>query len=621
MVFKENAVAVLKTLRGQVLLASVLSLVVGLLAVTLANYMTARYRALDDLAAQSQSLAQSHAQSIEGWAAAKAGIVKSALAVVQDPEPAKSLLMLQNAGQFQTVYFGYADKHFIFAEPRNLPPDYDPTARPWYKLAAAAGKSVVTAPYVSASDGQLVVTFAEPVGSGPNVQAVAAADVGMGAVVDNVKSIHPTPASFAFLVSADGKIIAHPNPQLTLKPVTDLAPALAGDKLSGAAGAKALLPAEIEGRPVLLTVAPVAGTPWMLVVALDEAEALAPVARMLTSSLTVSLLVLVLASVLLAALLSRRLVRLIQLRDAMQDISTGDGDLTRSISTQGHDELAEIAASFNTFTHKLAVVLAQIRDASGSVRLAAEEIATGNQDLSSRTELTASSLEQTSSSMQQMTDTVRVNAESTQQANQLVAQASAVAGRGGAVVGQVVQTMEQINVASKKISDIIGVIDGIAFQTNILALNAAVEAARAGEQGRGFAVVAGEVRSLAQRSAQAAREIKVLISTSVDRVADGARQVESAGSTMQEIVGAVQRVANIMAEIQSATSEQSASITEIGQAVNHLDQMTQQNAALVEQSAAAAASLKDQSVRLSQVVGEFKLAEHHSGAARLSGPA
>ena len=609
--------AVLKTLRGQILLASVACLVVGLLAVTLANYVTARRRALDDLAQQSQALVQSHAQSIEEWVAAKGGIVKAALDVVQDPEPARSLLMLQHAGQFQTVYFGYADKHYIFAEPRNLPPDYDPTARPWYTLAAQAGKSVVTPPYVSASDGQLVVTFAEPVLGGGALKAVAAADVGMGEVVSNVKSIHPTPSSFAFLVSSDGKVIAHTDARFTLKPVTDLSASLSADKLTAASGVSEQLPVDIGGRPVLLTVVPVHGTSWLLVVALDEAEALAPIGRMLSSSLLVSLLVLVVAGLLLAGLLSQRLGRLLQLRDAMREIGSGDGDLTRSLSTQGHDELAEIASSFNTFTHKLAVVLAQIRDASGSVRLAAEEIATGNQDLSSRTELTASSLEQTSSSMQQMTETVRINADSTQQANQLVAQASAVAGQGGAVVGQVVQTMEQINAASKKIADIIGVIDGIAFQTNILALNAAVEAARAGEQGRGFAVVAGEVRSLAQRSAQAAREIKTLISTSVDRVEDGARQVETAGSTMREIVTAVERVAHIMAEIQSATSEQNASITEIGQAVNQLDQMTQQNAALVEQSAAAAASLKDQSVRLSEVVGEFRLAEHHTGAARL----
>jgi len=257
------------------------------------------------------------------------------------------------------------------------------------------------------------------------------------------------------------------------------------------------------------------------------------------------------------------------------------------------------------------------------VRLASEEIATGNHDLSSRTELAASSLEETTAAMQQLTDTVRHNADSALQANQLVAQASTVAQHGGQVVGNVVKTMDQINVASRKIEDIIQVIDGIAFQTNILALNAAVEAARAGEQGRGFAVVAGEVRALAGRSADAAKEIKQLIGTSVEQVANGSRLVHDAGGTMTEIVQAVQRVTDIMAEIAASTNEQSTSIAEVGQAVSHLDQMTQQNAALVEESAAAAQSLKDQSVRLSDVVGTFRLSDEHSrpgAAARLPAP-
>jgi methyl-accepting chemotaxis protein len=310
----------------------------------------------------------------------------------------------------------------------------------------------------------------------------------------------------------------------------------------------------------------------------------------------------------LAGILAQRLRRLTQVRDAMRNIGSGEGDLSRRIDAHGEDELAQIAEGFNSFASKLSGVLVQIRDASGSVRVAAEEIATGNQDLSSRTELTASSLEETTASMQQLTETVRHNADAARQANQMVAQASTVAQRGGQVVGDVVRTMDQINAASRKIEDIIQVIDGIAFQTNILALNAAVEAARAGEQGRGFAVVASEVRALAGRSAEAAKEIKQLIGTSVEQVSNGSRLVNDAGTTMSEVVQAVQRVSDIMAEIAASTNEQSTSIAEVGQAVGHLDQMTQQNAALVEESAAAAQSLKDQSVRLTEVVGSFRLA-------------
>jgi methyl-accepting chemotaxis protein len=264
--------------------------------------------------------------------------------------------------------------------------------------------------------------------------------------------------------------------------------------------------------------------------------------------------------------------------------------------------------------------LATMRGAVDSMSTAAQEIATGNGDLSQRTEQTASNLQQTASSMEQLTGTVKQSADSARQANQLAASAAEVAARGGSVVSQVVSTMDDINASSKKIADIIGVIDGIAFQTNILALNAAVEAARAGEQGRGFAVVAGEVRSLAQRSAEAAKEIKSLIGTSVDKVESGSKLVADAGKTMAEIVGSVRRVTDIIGEITAAAAEQSEGIGQVNVAVTQLDQMTQQNAALVEQSAAAAESLKDQAQRLAQVVGTFKL-DASAAAAPIGQPA
>ena len=252
-------------------------------------------------------------------------------------------------------------------------------------------------------------------------------------------------------------------------------------------------------------------------------------------------------------------------------------------------------------------LVGQVRNSTNSISTASSEIATGNQDLSQRTEQTASNLQQAASSMDQLTGTVKQSAESARQANQLASSAAEVAARGGTVVSQVVSTMTEINTASKKISDIIGVIDGIAFQTNILALNAAVEAARAGEQGRGFAVVAGEVRSLAQRSAQAAREIKTLIGASVEKVESGSRLVSDAGRTMNEIVGSVQRVSDIIGEITAAAAEQSDGIEQVNSSVTQLDQMTQQNAALVQESAAAAESLKGQAASLAQVVGTFRL--------------
>ena len=254
---------------------------------------------------------------------------------------------------------------------------------------------------------------------------------------------------------------------------------------------------------------------------------------------------------------------------------------------------------------RMYAVVSSVQTSAVSIETASAEIASGNHDLSTRTEQAASSLQQTAASMEQLTSTVRQSADSARQANQLAASASEIAVRGGQVVGQVVTTMDEINHSSKKISDIIGVIDAIAFQTNILALNAAVEAARAGEQGRGFAVVAGEVRNLAQRSAEAAKEIKGLIGSSVDRVETGSRLVAEAGQTMNEIVGSVQRVSDIIGEITAASGEQSDGIGQVNDAVNQLDQMTQQNAALVEESSAAAQSLKDQALNLAKAILVF----------------
>jgi methyl-accepting chemotaxis protein len=283
------------------------------------------------------------------------------------------------------------------------------------------------------------------------------------------------------------------------------------------------------------------------------------------------------------------------------------GDLTRPIRVEGQDEAASLLGALDRMQSSLRQVVGEVHNSSQSIRDASAEVGSGNSDLSERTEQAAGSLQQTASSMEQLTGTVRHSAESARQASQLAGSAASVAARGGQVVAQVVSTMDDINTSSKKIADIIGTIDGIAFQTNILALNAAVEAARAGEQGRGFAVVAGEVRSLAQRSAEAAREIKTLIGASVERVEAGSKLVADAGSTMNEIVASVQRVSDIIGEISAAAGEQSAGIGSVNTAVASLDSMTQQNAALVEQSAAAAESLREQAERLSSVVGTFKL--------------
>ena len=308
----------------------------------------------------------------------------------------------------------------------------------------------------------------------------------------------------------------------------------------------------------------------------------------------------------LAYAMARSVVKpLLQVAKVTREIAAGD--LTHDVRVRGTDEVAETLQAVADMQVSLQRLVGNVRTASDSITVASSEVAAGSQDLSGRTEQAASSLQQTASSMEQISGTVQHSSDAARTANQLAAGAAAAASQGGEVVGRVVSTMDAISEGSRRIADIIGVIDGIAFQTNILALNAAVEAARAGEQGRGFAVVASEVRALAHRVAEAAKEVKTLIGASVEQVDAGSSLVHEAGASMAQIVDAVQRVSDVIGEISAAATEQSDGIRQINQAVNHLDQMTQQNAALVEESAAAAESLKDQASRLSQVVSVFKL--------------
>lgn len=592
-----------RSIRARIIAATTGCLVVALLLNTIINFQVTRQDNQQSQRDILTSTSASHNMAIADWVNSKMTVITSAQPVALSDDPVPVFKQLALAGGFTNVYVGYASKTAKFSDPTGVPADYDPTLRPWYQQAVSADGPVVTAPYVDAGTGKLVVTFAVPVKEQGALKAVVAGDVAMDSVVANVRGIHPTPASSGLLLDSNGTVIAGSDPALTLKPFTetikgtDFAALKSGNLVDGT----------FNGREKTFLATAVPGTHWLLVVALDNGDATAGMRSLLKASALSLAILALLSGALMHLLIARLLKRLSGIRDAMNSIANGTNDLSQRLPDKGGDEVAQIAQAFNAFSDKLSVVMVQLRDASASVKNAAHEIAAGNQDLSGRTEQAASSLRETASAVEEITASVTQSNESAAEANEQASKASAAASRGGDVVAQAISTMQSIELASAKIGDITSVIDGIAFQTNILALNASVEAARAGEQGRGFAVVAGEVRNLASRSAQAAKEIKSLIDSTTESVATGSRFVQLAGDSMDEIRASVGSVSGIMREISIATREQMKGIHEINHAVTHLDRMVQQNAELVVQSAAAASALQSQAGDLAETAGHFRI--------------
>ncbi|WP_396269418.1 methyl-accepting chemotaxis protein [Ideonella sp.] len=605
-------IVALRSLRGRMVAATGVLMLLSLLSLAAYNAFAANAAAMHALRDEAFSIGQAHVGGVTEWLDSHAAVVESLAPAVDDPDPTGKLLQAAQSGGFEITHFGYADKRYVSSKLAGMPPEYDPTRQPWYQQAAQSDQVELTEPHLDATSGHLMVGFGKAIHQQGRVYAVVAADASLANVSKSVSKIQPTPLSYGFIVSRTGKVVAHRDPGQLQKAATELSPVLTADWLSGTD--KSLLEARIGEHDMLLTAQAIGDSGWSLVVAMHRDESLAEIHALIWKSMIGGVLLSVLCVLLLGSLVASQLRGLGRLRDAMREVAQGDGDLTRRLTQEGRDELSEIAHDFNQFVGKIRGTLVEIRATSESVRIAASEIAVGNLDLSNRTEHTASNLQDTASFMAQMTDRVIHSADVALQATQLARSAAEAAERGGEAVGRVVNSMERMSDSSKRISEIIGVIDCIAFQTNILALNAAVEAARAGEQGRGFAVVAAEVRSLAQRSAVAAREIKGLIDTSVNHVEAGAAQVYRTGEVMQDIVAGVRRVADLIGDIAEGAREQRDGLAQVNQSVTQLDQMTQQNAALVEQSAAAAASLNEQATRLASSVGGFRTGQEASAA-------
>ena len=493
--------------------------------------------------------------------------------------------------------------------------DPKPGANDWYDVPKRTGKTFFTEPYIYPVDGKdvLMASLVAPIMIDGSFKGTASADFMLTRLAKILAGLKVIEGGKLALISNGGLYASHPVPDRLGKKADDV-PAAGLDKVRQGQ------PYEYEddkGYIHLLQPLQIHPdiAPWSVELNFPKSVATASARDLMTYTLIVALLCAAATAGILILVVNHLTRPLRTLGRTMTDLSSGDADLRVKLEVKGTDELAVIGKGFNDFVEKIHAVLLQVQASADNVARASAEIAQGNNDLSARTEQQASSLEETAASVEELTGTVKENADHARQANQLAASASDVAQKSGAVVGKVIETMTSINDSSNKIVDIISVIDGIAFQTNILALNAAVEAARAGEQGRGFAVVATEVRNLAQRSAAAAKEIKLLIDDSVGKVAAGSKLVDEAGATMEQVVDSVRKVTAIMADISVATNEQSDGIAQVNQALAQMDGVTQQNAALVEEAAAAAESLQDQATHLADVVSVFKLGEQVRQAA------
>lgn len=595
------------SIRTKLVLASICTVVVAMAALAFANHQSAQSAFVTEAQDKTTLVIDSTVHEIESWLQNKKYIVRALAPAASSYYPLAVLDQARESGRFRSTYIGWANKRFVTSPAARMDSNYNPTTKPWFMAAAAANTEVLTDPYTNSSDGTVIVTLASPIKNDKDeLIAVAASDINMQEIVNLVRTTQPTPNSFAMLIDNQGRIIAHPNDEYAFTLLADQYPQSSQESIEKLALERISIDTTLQNQSFWVNARHIEGSNWSLIIATHQGDALEALSTIRNRAIITSVIMIILAALLLSLVARTILRRLGLLQEALEDIASGEGDLTRRLDESGNDELAKVGHSFNVFVRKISETISSIRMTAESVNIASAQIAAGNTDLAARTEEAAAAIQETASSMEELASTVRQTADAGNVADQIANNSRAAAIEGGQLMVKVVDTMQDINSSSQRMSDIVGVIDSIAFQTNILALNAAVEAARANEHGHGFAVVAGEVRSLAQRSAQSAREIRDLILANVDRVNAGSELVRTAGGAIDKIVTEVQHLSDIIGKIKVAANEQNSGINQVGVAINQLEATTQQNASLVSESAAAATNLNAQANALSQAVAGFR---------------
>lgn len=595
----------LSSFRNKILFTVIVILILSLSINTAINYFISNDATKKSINSTLTSLAESNTATIEQWVTSRIAQISNLTPYVNSEDPIALLKQVAASGNFLNVDIAFPDKRTLSSDPSGIPEGYDPGSRQWYIDAVKARTAIITPPYQDISSRRLTITIAAPSFVNNILNAVIEGDIAMDEIIKNVRAIHPTEHSFGMLINATGQIIAHPNDALTMKALSAISPKLS---LSTLLASSTPVEATVSGAETYLLAKPIKGTSWYIVVAIDKKEVRSGMSALLQTS-AISFLVLLCLSVLTVSYVTQKSVSpLIKIRETMDEFFSSDkGDLTQRLPVHGKDEIAQIAIAFNGFTDKLVEAMTRIRNNSGQVRSAAIDMSSRNDDLASRTEESAASLQETSVSLEQISANVAHSSATSRDANTAALAAAHDAQQGIDSVLFLIKTMKEIEAASSQINVITTVINGIAFQTNILALNASVEAARAGEQGRGFAVVANEVRQLASRSAEAAKEISNLIDTTVNSVASGVRQVDDTSATMQKIVGSVSSVTTMITEISQATEEQTKGINEISKAVSQLETTVQRNVLLTDESKATSSSLLQQANELMDAIRRYKM--------------